>query len=252
MGLGTNQLFSASHPVHPTQGRTAPDALAQALADLRQQHLALRSELDRAQAELAHLRTELSGTQADERMARHQSRHDGLTGLPNRRLFMEAMHHAMDPQTPNRTITQVMYLDIDGFKAINDQYGHQVGDAVLQTVGARLAKSVRIGDVVARLGGDEFACLVEGALSQPQLMALAHQLQQSIAAPMKLGTLTLHIQVSIGLACAPNTSMTKETLLAHADAAMYHAKRHREQVALAPDGPAPTDPAGLSGTTGRG
>lgn len=244
--LGKRSPLSGQVPPPRTNSPPVREALTQALADLRQQQRMLHTELTRTKAELSRLHAELTGTQADERTARYQALHDGLTGQPNRRLFMEELHKAMCQLTKNRSATSVMYLDIDGFKLINDEYGHLVGDAVLRTVGARLAKSVRTGDVVARLGGDEFACLLQGTLSQPQLMALAHKLHRSIAAPMKLGTLTLHVQVSIGLACAPDDSVTEEALLARADAAMYHAKRHRQHVAFAaaaaPEGPAEADP----------
>lgn len=213
----------------------APDTgvLAQALGASLAQRRTMEAALNQAKAELAKLRTELAGTQAGERMARHQAMHDGLTGLPNRRLFMEQLHQALRQCAPAHSGLCVMYLDVDGFKRINDEHGHQVGDGVLRTVGARLAKSVRAGDTVARLGGDEFACLLTGSLPRPRLRALAEKLCASIAAPMKLDNLTLVAHVSIGLACYPDDGTTADTLMNRADAAMYQAKQRRTRVMFA-------------------
>lgn len=207
--------------------------LERTLERLRQQRQALGAELAQTKTELARLRNELAGTQAGERNAKYQALHDGLTGLPNRRLFMDTLHQAMCQNRHGSDHTSVMFLDIDGFKLINDLHGHMVGDGVLSTVGARLAKSVRAGDMVARLGGDEFACLLQGTLTTPQLQALAHKLHDAISAPMKLGNLTLNVHISIGVACTPEGGQTADTLLDRADAAMYSAKQHRTEVMLA-------------------
>ena len=207
--------------------------LERTVAVLRQQRQALNTKLAQTQADLVQLRTELAGTQAGERTAKYQAMHDGLTGQPNRRMFMAALKKALCNRNNTGIHVSVVYIDIDGFKLINDCHGHKVGDSVLRTVGARLAKSVRAGDMVARLGGDEFACLLQGTLTTPQLLALAHKLHDSIAAPMKLGNLALHVHVSIGLACAPEDGLTADTLLDRADAAMYHATQHRMEVMLA-------------------
>ncbi len=236
----------ASAPMRPGQARSQDvgptvRALEEALSASHRQHQALGAELKQAKAELAHLRAQLAGTQAGERTARYQAMHDGLTGLPNRRMFMTQLQKALGQHTQTHLRPSVMYLDIDDFKRINDEHGHKVGDGVLITVGARLAKSVRTGDVVARLGGDEFACLLGANLSRPQLLALAKKLCDSVAAPMKLDNLTLHTHASIGLACHPDDGETADTLLDRADAAMYQAKQQRTQVMFASE--AAADPA---------
>lgn len=219
-------------------------ALEEALSASLRQHKALCAELKQAKAELARLRAELAGTQAGERTARHQAQHDGLTGLPNRRMFMAQLQKALGQHTHTHLRPSLMYLDIDDFKRINDEHGHKVGDGVLVTVGARLAKSVRAGDLVARLGGDEFACLLGANLSRAQLLALAKKLCDSVAAPMKLDNVTLHTRVSIGLSRYPDDGNTADTLLDRADAAMYKAKQQRTEVEFASQEGTPAAGAG--------
>jgi diguanylate cyclase (GGDEF)-like protein len=226
--------------------QTQVQVLEQALTVSRRQRQALGTELAQARAESARLRAELAGTQAGERTARHQAMHDQLTGLPNSRMFMEQLQKALRLHTQDHSRLTVMYLDIDGFKHFNDEHGHKVGDGVLKTVGARLAKSVRAGDLVARLGGDEFVCLLEANLTQPQLLALAQKLCRSIAAPMQLDSLTLLTHASIGLSCYPDDGETAETLLDRADAAMYQAKQQRTEVMFA------SDKAADAAATGQG
>jgi len=215
--------------------------LKQALIVERKQRQVLEAEVIHVRAELARLRAELAGTQAGERSAIHLAMHDGLTGLPNRRLFLEQLKKLLAQRAQTHSRPCVMYLDIDDFKHINDTHGHRVGDGVLKTVGARLAKSVRSGDMVVRLGGDEFACLLADHLTRPQLFALGQKLCNAIAAPIKLGSLTLLTQASMGLACCPDDGETAETLLDQADAAMYRAKQQRTRVMFASD--KATDPA---------
>ena len=193
----------------------------------------LEAELRRTHSDLACLRAELAGTRAGERRAHHLALHDGLTGLPNRRYFLSRLNQVLSGTSARPTNPCVLYLDLDGFKGVNDLYGHQTGDELLRVVAGRLAQSVRAGDMVARLGGDEFACLLEQALPREQLLQLAHKLHDSVAAPMTLGAHTLVIQPSIGLARCPDDGCTAEKLLARADAAMYHAKQHHSQVACA-------------------
>lgn len=207
--------------------------LEQALSASRRQCQALATEVTEVRVELARLRAELAGTQAGERSAIHLAMHDSLTGLPNRRLFLEKLKQVLEQHTQTHSRPCVMYLDINDFKHINDTYGHRVGDCVLKTVGARLAKSVRAGDMVARLGGDEFACLLTDHLTRAQLLALGQKLCKAIAAPMKLGNLTLLTQASMGLSCCPDDGETAEALLDRADAAMYHAKQQGARVMFA-------------------
>ena len=193
------------------------------------QHLEL--EVFDVQAALAQARAELVGTQAGERRARHLALHDGLTSLPNRGYFRQRLDDALAHAEPQRRALAVLYLDLDGFKPINDTHGHAAGDDLLRIIAARLARAMRAEDMVSRLGGDEFACLLSDLPSRERLCQLACKLFDAVSTPVQIGALKLSVRPSIGIATCPADGATAEVLLKSADTAMYHAKR--EQIGYA-------------------
>ncbi len=221
----------------------ASPTLAHQLLLTLQRCEALQAEVVQAQATLNSLRQELDGTRAGERRANHLAMHDALTGLPNQRLFMARLAQmltALDVAAPGSireaSAPNVLFLDLDGFKRVNDTHGHGMGDALLRAIASRLSATVRAGDVVARIGGDEFVCLLEGPLSKLQLGRLACKLYARLSEPVQLSTapdLTLRVSPSIGLARCPHNGTTPSELLAAADAAMYLAKRSGKRVVFA-------------------
>ena len=211
------------------------DGLRQCVAALDQLQSTLVHELARRprlelevfdlQTGLSQARAELAGTRAGELQARHQALHDALTGLPNRRHFRDRLDLALGRPLAKTSPLVVFFLDLDGFKQINDCHGHAVGDDVLRIVAHRLAHALRAEDMVCRWGGDEFAGLLLGD-SQPEALAQrARELVDLVSAPMQIGALQFSIRPSIGLVVAPADGVTADVLLQHADAAMYRAKR---------------------------
>lgn len=203
------------------------------LAQALRQHDRLEAEVLDARTALSTAVAELVDTQAEERQARHRAEHDGLTGLPNGRCFRERLTHVLSNAEPLNASVAVLYLDLDGFKIINDTHGHEVGDALLKIVGARLSRSLRARDMVGRLGGDEFACLLSDMPNRELLSHLVWKLLDAVSAPMKIGALELVVRTSIGIAMCPYDGLTAEALLGAADAAMYRAKRQRSGFAYA-------------------
>lgn len=205
-------------------------ALDELQSKLTSEH-ALRQQLERevalAQAALMQARADLIGSQAGERRARHLALHDSLTALPNRNFFRERLDHALQHADRRSKALAVLYLDLDKFKPINDEYGHSVGDELLRIIAARLSRAVRANDLVGRMGGDEFACVLGGVTSQEQLGLLACKLLDAVSAPLYIGNLALSVQPSIGIAICPANGVTTEALLKNADAAMYSAKRQK-------------------------
>jgi diguanylate cyclase (GGDEF)-like protein/PAS domain S-box-containing protein len=153
-----------------------------------------------------------------------QAIRDQLTGLANRRLFEERLRAALSRDARSGGTTGVLFLDLDGFKQVNDRHGHSVGDAVLQTVAARLSGAVRPSDTVARLGGDEFVVLV-GDATEAGMAALTERLSRAVRAPLELQGLTLDVGVSVGQALATDGNADPSGLVSRADAQMYTAKR---------------------------
>jgi diguanylate cyclase (GGDEF)-like protein len=192
----------------------------------------LEVEILGARKALAQAEVDLAGTRAGERRARHQSLHDGMTGLPNRSFFRERLDEALSSVEHPPTAVAVLYLDLDGFKLINDAHGHDVGDELLRIIAARLTRALRAGDMVSRLGGDEFACLVTDPLSREQLGHLARALFETVSAPVTIDTLRLAVSPSIGIATWPSEGATAEALLKSADTAMYRAKRFQSGYAF--------------------
>ena len=205
----------------------ALDQLHTTLADLLASHRHLEQEVVEAQAALAQARIDLAGTRAGEIRARHLASHDSLTSLPNRRLFREQLDRALTDAAGRRRALAVLYLDLDGFKLINDAYGHDAGDELLTIVAARLSRAVRAEDMVGRLGGDEFACLLTDVATREQVGKLARKLFDAVVAPVKIGRAKLHVRASIGISMCTGDGMTSEALLKQADAAMYLAKRQK-------------------------
>ncbi|MEO6500668.1 MAG: EAL domain-containing protein [Jatrophihabitantaceae bacterium] len=154
----------------------------------------------------------------------HQALHDGLTGLANRSLLLDRLEHALAGSARSARGIGVAYLDLDGFKQVNDGAGHAAGDELLVQVAGRLQSSVRPGDTVGRLGGDEFAILCTDLGSGRDLGAVADRVLKALREPFLLPSGAFTISASIGLATA-DSQTTGEQLLATADAAMYTAKR---------------------------
>lgn len=195
-------------------------------------HRQLEREVSNSRAALARARTELAGSRAGERRARQLALHDDLTSLPNRRCFHERLEQALAQVGPRHPALAVLYLDLDGFKSVNDLHGHVVGDELLGIVAARLSRAVRAEDFMSRLGGDEFACLIADLSTRDELGQLACKLIDAVSSPLTIGSLTLAVRPSIGIATYPADGATADTLLNSADGAMYHAKRYRKGFAF--------------------
>ena len=153
-----------------------------------------------------------------------QAVRDPLTGLANRILFDERLRASLSRDARTGGSTGVLFLDLDGFKDVNDRHGHAVGDAVLRSVADRLTAGVRPADTVARLGGDEFVVLVEGA-TPAGMSALVARLREAVQAPLTIRGDTLDVGVSVGMALAAEGSADPASLVAEADKRMYDAKR---------------------------
>lgn len=168
---------------------------------------------------------ELRSRRAAARRDAHAARHDALTGLPNRALLLEWAGHALANARREAVFPALIYLDLDGFKAINDSRGHRAGDHVLREVARRLGSTARRGDMVARLGGDEFVVLTPRARGASELRCLAQRLIDSLAAPIEFEGRALRVGASAGIALAGPDTPSPEALIAVADGAMYRAKR---------------------------
>lgn len=171
---------------------------------------------------------DITERQAMEDKLSHMAQFDSLTGLPNRALFMDRMDRAMARASRSRRALAVMFLDLDGFKAINDTLGHRAGDDVLVQIAGRLASVVRRTDTVARLGGDEFTILLE-ELVQPHVdsQAIVEKVLEALRLPLTASGKPLGVTTSIGLVIHESNSLSTSAseLLSRADGAMYAAKR---------------------------
>lgn len=156
---------------------------------------------------------------------RSQAEKDSLTGLYNRHAFNQRLNRQMLISLPSGKSLSMLAMDLDGFKAVNDKHGHDVGDALLKQVADRIRQVVGPRGWTSRLGGDEFTVVCKGDLSDNALAALAVELNQALAEPFAAGLLSLSIGVSVGIAVAPRDARTVHELTKCADVALYEAKR---------------------------
>jgi diguanylate cyclase (GGDEF)-like protein/PAS domain S-box-containing protein len=163
-----------------------------------------------------------------EREAQEQLRqmalYDTLTGLANRAFFHEQFQHTVSIRKAPEQQTAVLFIDLDGFKNVNDRWGHDVGDKVLATLGRRINEALRAGDVAARLGGDEFAVVIPSIEEPAEAVRVTERLLEAIAAPIEFDHANLSVSASIGISVGGDV----QTMLQEADAAMYRAKAHQD------------------------
>jgi diguanylate cyclase (GGDEF)-like protein/PAS domain S-box-containing protein len=176
----------------------------------------------------AHLFTvmirDVSEQKISQQRIEHLAHYDALTNLPNRSLFFDRLNQATIAAKRNQTSIALLFLDLDGFKQINDTLGHHFGDLLLVKVAGRLGLSVRESDTLARLGGDEFTLILNDAHEYDDVAVVAEKLIESINEPFRLDGHIVNIGVSIGIARYPNDADTKALLIVVADRAMYAAK----------------------------
>lgn len=162
---------------------------------------------------------------AAERVAHKSARRDVLTGLPNRKLFMERAGTALSSSWERGTECAVLFIDLDGFKPVNDRLGHASGDAVLMEVARRLRSCVPDSGLVARLGGDEFVALFEAPQGSTAAAVLAQQIMRDLERPITIDGHDIIVGATIGIAIGPGQGRRAEDLIHAADLAMYEGKR---------------------------
>jgi diguanylate cyclase (GGDEF)-like protein len=159
-----------------------------------------------------------------ERQLRHQATHDALTGLPNRVLLFDRLDHAIITAGRKGTLVGVVFLDLDGFKEINDTRGHAAADQLLFGLGQRLATRVRAEDTIARYGGDEFVLVIPDLASPDDINRVVQQVTEAVHEPFALGHESVHLGASIGVAVYPLDGRDASGLLRRADGRMYEQK----------------------------
>jgi diguanylate cyclase (GGDEF)-like protein len=183
------------------------------------------------------LEDKLSAVTERGKVDRQAALHDHLTGLPNRALFCDRLEHGIQQARRHDRTLAVMFVDLDDFKIINDTYGHDAGDRVLQTIAERLKENTRGEDTVSRHGGDEFIVLINEIGEEKDISSVAENLIKKIQAPCNINTgdLTLNrsIMASIGISIFPKDGATADILVTTADKAMYVAKRNKSGYSFA-------------------
>ncbi len=154
----------------------------------------------------------------------HLAMHDTLTGLPNRNLFKDRLDQALSRSTRSGHHTGLLFLDLDRFKEVNDALGHRQGDELIKLIAHRLVSAVRDADSVARLGGDEFAIIVPDVSNSSTLVVVAERFTELLREPFEINDITVNVEASIGVALYPDHGEDADTLMQHADIAMYAAK----------------------------
>jgi diguanylate cyclase len=170
------------------------------------------------------LESSMRNLQFREEQLRHLAFHDPLTGLANRALFHDRVERALANRTVEPTTIGVLFIDLDGFKAVNDSHGHAAGDILLRTVSRRLLECARQNDTVARLGGDEFAVLIERVPDPEVPGSLAQRIVDLVGEPIVLAGRRVHVGASVGVAHGEPGSDSASEVLRRADCAMYAAK----------------------------
>ena len=207
--------------------------------DLYSARVQLQQAMDELTERNQQLQVEITERKRVEAQVRHQATHDMLTGLPNRVLFHDRLQTAMQRGSRQHHPFALALMDIDGFKAVNDTYGHPAGDALLQAIGMRLRGHLRSNDTVARLGGDEFALILEDVTDVAPILERCQQVCDLLARPYPLegrhGPFEANISASIGIALWEETADDEELIQA-ADRALYRAKDGgRNRCAMAAD-----------------
>lgn len=160
-----------------------------------------------------------------DQLVRHMAFHDGLTGLPNRLLLTERLAQLIAIASREARQIALMFLDLDGFKSVNDLFGHDVGDYVLKTIATRLLGELRNSDTVARLGGDEFVVLLDNSDSRESIAIIASRLIEVVNEPIPAEGKNVHVGTSIGISIFKHNGQSVDQLLKLADDAMYEAKK---------------------------
>ena len=199
------------------------------------------TKVNKAFADEARDRTmldhQLAAAMEQEEGARNAALHDKLTNLPNRALFNDRLEHGIAQAKRHGWILAVMFVDLDEFKSINDTYGHQAGDAVLQAVAMRLKQNTREEDTVSRYGGDEFLYLLTHMREQKDIEMIARKILKAIQAPCNVSVRDVRVDpcvgVSIGISIFPKDGVTAAALIKSADEAMYETKQSKSGYAFA-------------------
>jgi diguanylate cyclase (GGDEF)-like protein/PAS domain S-box-containing protein len=179
--------------------------------------------------ELSHyiaIFSDITSEKENEERLHNLAHYDQLTGLPNRILFNERLRYALTQAERNLQQVAVMFLDLDGFKPVNDNLGHAAGDRLLHLVAQRLKHCLRASDTVARFGGDEFTIVLPDIDNIDSVAPIAEKIIQDVARPYELDGNTVQITTSVGISICPRDCHSAHELIHHADNAMYQAKRH--------------------------
>lgn len=169
--------------------------------------------------------TDISDLKRQQQKIERLAHYDTLTGLPNRVLLADRLHMALAQARREHTQLAIAYLDLDGFKPVNDTYGHNVGDALLTRIARRLTAVLRETDTVARLGGDEFVMVLGGSANRQDYLETLERVRLQLAEPCQLAEVCVSLSASIGVTFFPDDDADADALLRHADQAMYRAKQ---------------------------
>lgn len=253
LGRPTRNLLDHIHSVDPNSFRSSPselsqrhdelgqitrsfDQLIQRLADAKQslaQHnqlleLRVQERTEALSQSNQALQEDIERRQELELKLKQMAMHDALTGLPNRLYFIDLLERRFDHCKRHQQKLALMLMDLDGFKAINDQYGHQAGDLALKCIASRIQEESRLSDSFSRLGGDEFVMLVENYDGSQSLRQIALKIEQLVQQPISFGRHLLRLGNSIGIAEISATLSTAQALMDAADQAMYRAKSTKQ------------------------
>ncbi|MEA5513711.1 CHASE2 domain-containing protein [Nodularia sp. UHCC 0506] len=190
------------------------------IRDMTQRKL-MEDELKRTAAELSRSNNELK---LKEDHLRYLADHDSLTGLTNRKFFIEQLQESLIWAQNHNLLIGLLFIDLDGFKQINDSLGHDIGDRLLVSIAQRLSNTLRGSDTVSRLGGDEFTIILRTIPNLQIAAKIAEKILESINQPIILGECNIRVSASIGISIYPHHSQDVETLIRQADTAMYRAK----------------------------